>query len=90
MAASLRLTCDLMKAADLPTAGYRQLLIEATGEITGDVLDFDVARGLLEKAKQGIARWFESRGPSLLSQFGVFMAILGLFLKMSNYQLHKM
>lgn len=79
VATSLRLTIDLMDDQGLPTAEYRQLLIEATGEITGDVLDVEVALGLFEDARDALARWFQLNGPMLLSRLGVFLLVLGLF-----------
>ena len=41
-----------MDAAGLSTAEYRQLLIQATGEITSDVLDAEVALGGFALARE--------------------------------------
>jgi len=40
-------TADLLDSRRLPTAPYRQLLIQATGEVTSDVLNPTVAVGLV-------------------------------------------
>lgn len=79
VAASLRMTCDVMDAVGLPTAGHRQLLIQATGEITTDVLNVEVARGLLEQAREALARWTKRNTPILISRLGVFVTIMLLF-----------
>jgi small conductance mechanosensitive channel len=79
IASSLWTTCDLMDELELETAEYRQLLIQATGEITSDILDTEVAVGLLLQAKEGLQEWFERKGPPLLGRLGVFAAILAFF-----------
>ena len=76
VAASLRITCNVMDAVGLPTAEHRQLLIQATGEITTDVLNVEVARGLLDQAREALARWTKRNAPMLVSRLGVFVAIM--------------
>ncbi len=79
IATSLWTTSDLMEEVGLPTAVYRQALIQQTGEITGDVLDVEVARGLFEDARESATRWLERRGPGMIGRAAIFSAIVVLF-----------
>ncbi|MGI9432405.1 MAG: mechanosensitive ion channel domain-containing protein, partial [Myxococcota bacterium] len=78
-AASLRRAAKLMDSAGLESAGYRQLLIESTGQITGDVLDRDVARGLLDNALDAARSWLDQNLAVLMGKLGLFTLIMGLF-----------
>jgi len=78
-ASSLRRTAKLMDSAGLESASYRQLLIEATGQITGDVLDRKVARGLLESALHAWRSWLDQNLALLLGRLGLFVVIMGAF-----------
>jgi small conductance mechanosensitive channel len=71
--------CDVMDEIGLPTAEYRKVLIARTGEITGDVLDVEVATGLLSDAVDAGVHWLDRRGPALLARVALFVAILALF-----------
>jgi small conductance mechanosensitive channel len=59
-------TADLLDTRRLPTAPYRQLLIQATGEVTSDVLDPTVAVGLVRDWMERIWIWFADAGPNVL------------------------
>ena len=83
-ASSLWATCDVMDDLGLETAEHRQVLIRATGEITGDVFDVDVATGLFDEAVDAASRWLERRGPPLLARAALFVAILALFWMLSR------
>ncbi len=76
--------CDVMDDLGLETAEHRQVLIRATGEITGDVFDVDVATGLFDEAVHAASRWLERRGPPLLARAALFVAILALFWMLSR------
>jgi small conductance mechanosensitive channel len=78
-ASSLWALCDVMDDLGLETAEHRQALIQATGEITGDVLDVEVARGLFEEAVDAARRWLDRRVPPLLARAALFFAIVALF-----------
>ena len=61
-------TIALMNARGLETAEYSELLITATGEISKEIFDTEVAAGLLEKWG-GIAwRFLKERAPGLFSK----------------------
>ena len=68
-----------MEEMGLETAPYRQLLLEATGEITTDVLDAEVALGLLESWRQRVGGTLASEGPAWLLKVLIFLVILALF-----------
>jgi small conductance mechanosensitive channel len=75
----------IMSDLDMDTAGYKQALIEYTGEITSDVFDRGVAGQLL-------ARWFKSvqealveKGPGAVFKTLVFAVILAFFWGMARF-----
>ena len=79
IASSLWTTCDVMDELGLETAEYRQSLITATGEVTTDLLDLDVVRGLADTGAIAVGRWLERRGPAIVARLGLFIGILAFF-----------
>jgi small conductance mechanosensitive channel len=77
--ASLEAAAELMEFLGLETAEYRQLIFEATGEITTDVLRKDVLGGLLAKWTDSIGAWLVDSGPKLFFQVVLFLLILLIF-----------
>lgn len=78
-ASSLTAVVDMMDELDLETAEYSQLLIQATGEITGDIFDTKVALGLFQKWMDGIKVWAVDNGPRIIFKFFLFLLILVVF-----------
>jgi small conductance mechanosensitive channel len=78
-ASRLALAADVMVGIDLDVARYRQTLIQATGQITGDVLDVKVARGLLEDGLLALGVWGKDTGPKLVIRAAVFLGVLFIF-----------
>jgi len=78
-AGSLSATIELMKERDLDTTSYQKLLITARGQITTDVLDTDVALGLMQQWLVNIKDWFVNNGPGLIFKSLVFLFILAIF-----------
>jgi small conductance mechanosensitive channel len=78
-ASNLWAICDVMDDLGLDTAEHRQALIQATGEISADILDVDVMLGLFDDAVGAVSRWLERRGPPFLAQVVLFFAIIALF-----------
>ncbi len=73
---SLQNTVRMMDAMDLDTRVYRQQILTATGEVTTDVLDVGILRGLLvEWSGRGIA-FAQEQGPRLLLKLLLFALIL--------------
>jgi small conductance mechanosensitive channel len=70
---------SLMRKLDLETSKYQQVLIEATGELTADVLDSDVALGLIDSWTRRVRDQIHDNGPQLLFKALIFLLILGLF-----------
>ena len=79
IAASLWTVCDALDELDLPTAEHRRMLILATGELTTDVLDFDVVAELADSAFERSQIWIEQRGPVLFGRLVRFFGVLVIF-----------
>lgn len=73
LADELESTADLLDTRRLPSASYRQLLIQATGEVTSDVLDPTVAVGLLRDWTSQFWGWLREAGPNLLVQLALLL-----------------
>jgi small conductance mechanosensitive channel len=76
---SLQATVDVMKRLDLESAQYKQLLIQATGDITGDIFDTEVALGLFQQWMDNIKTWTIDNGPRLIFKVLLFLLILVVF-----------
>jgi len=70
---------DLMDQRDIEAAEYKQLLIQATGQVTTDVLDINVALGLLRQGWTAMTTWALSRAPQLVMNVLLFVLILIVF-----------
>ena len=73
---SLTAVVELMKARGLQTAELRQQLIRATGVVTDDILDAEVAIGLLQQSWRNLKRWFAVQAPQAVFNLLVFGLIL--------------
>ena len=73
---SLQSVVDLMKRLDLESAQYTQLLIQTTGDITGDIFDTEVAFGLLQQWMDNLKTWAVDNGPRMIFKFLLFLLIL--------------
>lgn len=69
----------VMDGLGLETARYRELVIRSTGEISADLLDKEVALGLLSRWQEQASRWLGQRGPNWLFRAFLFFLILALF-----------
>jgi small-conductance mechanosensitive channel len=76
---SQRVNVDLLDEYGIETAELRQGLILATGKISRDILDRDVASGLLETSFADAADWLRSNGASLVFQVLAFLLLLVAF-----------
>jgi len=76
---SLDETTHLMDALELETASYRDLLIQATGTVTTDILDPDVAASVLRTLWRSTTEWLASNVPQFLFRFVLFAIILLVF-----------
>ncbi|MGB5812129.1 MAG: mechanosensitive ion channel domain-containing protein [Polyangiales bacterium] len=79
LAESQRLNAKLMDEYELDTSEIRQGIISATGKISEDVLNKDVAVGLAEEWMADAAEWLRSNGASMVFQFLMFLLVLLAF-----------
>jgi len=75
----------LMDRLGLETAEYKQLLIAATGEITSDVFDAEVARGLFASWADGVRESLINNGPGFLFKALLFALVVGGFWLLSHF-----
>jgi small conductance mechanosensitive channel len=76
---SLDATVKLMDERGLETAELKQILISATGQITTDIFDLDVAAGLLRRGWDNAKGWLAVNGPRILFNVFLFLLIVGVF-----------
>lgn len=84
MVASLESTTSLMETYKLDTTEYRQLIFSVTGDINSDVLDFNIALGLLEEWASGFKDWAFDNTPSIIVKVLVFCLILWIAKSLSK------
>jgi small conductance mechanosensitive channel len=76
LAESQRNNVRILSERGVDTAMLRQEIITATGKLSEDILDKDVAAGLIERWLTNTAEWLRSNGASLVFQVLVFFLIL--------------
>jgi small conductance mechanosensitive channel len=69
----------MMESLEIDTADYRQLLFEATGEITTGLLSGDVLKGLLSTWAGNAVDWVTTNGPRIFFKIVLFALIILLF-----------
>ena len=79
LADSQRVNVDLMDKYGLDTAELKQGIISATGKLSQDILDKEVATGLIESSAAAAADWLRTNGTSLLFRFVTFLLVLFAF-----------
>ncbi|MDH3726819.1 MAG: mechanosensitive ion channel [Myxococcales bacterium] len=79
LAESQRVNVNLMDKHGLDTAQLRQGIIVATGKISQDILDKEVASGLLEAWFDDAVDWLRTNGAPLVFQFLTFLVVLFAF-----------
>ncbi len=77
---SLSASIALMDRLELDTNTYKELLIRATGTVTTDIFNLDVARGLLERGWKTISDWFVATAPQFIFNVALFLLILFVFI----------
>jgi len=81
---ALQQMINLMGRMQLETRQYRQQVLKVTGELTADVLDVGVITGLLADWSAFLAELAVTKGPQLLFQLVIVVAILFLFSRLSR------
>jgi small conductance mechanosensitive channel len=79
LAESQRVNVRLMDEYGLETAELKQGIISATGKISQDILNKDVAAGLVEQWFANATDWLRSNGAALVFQILTFALILFAF-----------
>ena len=74
-ATTLSRTADLLEELKLPTADYRSLVIQVTGEISSDVFSLSVLRALLGQWTYDFRSWASTSGPKTLFKVLLFTLI---------------
>jgi small conductance mechanosensitive channel len=70
---------ELMDEQGIDTSGYRQSLIRTTGEVSEDILNADVATGLLATVKDDAIDWLKEHTVTIAFKVTSFFFILFLF-----------
>lgn len=78
LARALESTSDLLDQRGFETAQYRRLVIQATGEVTGDILNWNVLRGLVSDFVRSSVAWVKDHGPTMIVRFLIVMAFVVL------------
>jgi len=81
---NLTATIEMMSRLELETTEYQKTLIQATGQITTDILDTKVAVGLVGQWADGVKDWSLENGPRLIFNVLLFVLILFAFRVMSR------
>lgn len=76
---SLSASVALMDRLELDANSYKELLIRATGTVTTDIFNLDVALGLLERGWDTVSDWFVATAPQFIFNFVLFILILFVF-----------
>ncbi len=76
MVKSLESGINLMGSYGIDVTNYKQILLSITGDINADVLDFDVALGLLDEWLVSFKEWAFDNTPSMVVKFLLFVSIL--------------
>ena len=75
----LRTMTDLLKRRGYPTVDYQILVAQATGDVTGDLLNPRVLLGLTRGWVSSGLRWLRTNGLTLVAQFIYVLAIVWVF-----------
>ena len=82
---SLSSVVDLMDRLEMDAAGYHQILIESTGELTIQAVDPNVAGEILSRWAADIREGVVSKGPGLVFQTLLFLLIIAIFWGLSRF-----
>lgn len=82
---ALAKTIDLMNARGLETAEYSEFLITATGEISKEIFDTEVATGLLEQWSGNAWKFLKERAPDLVFKGIILLLIVIVFKVMASF-----
>ena len=76
---SLSDTVKIMDELGLETEEYRRLLYRVTGDITTDIFDRKVIRGLFQQTMDDLKSWFSENGPNFVFKVSIFILVMFFF-----------
>ncbi|MEK6247814.1 MAG: mechanosensitive ion channel, partial [Planctomycetales bacterium] len=76
---SLSATVKIMDELGLETEEYQRLLYRATGDITTDIFDRKVIRGLFQQTFDDLKSWFSENGPNFAFKTSIFLLVMFFF-----------
>jgi small conductance mechanosensitive channel len=76
---SLSATVKIMDELGLETEEYQRLLYRATGDITTDIFDRKVIRGLFQQTVDDLKSWFSENGPDIAFKAAIFILVMFFF-----------
>ena len=79
VAGQLDQSVDLLERLDVEAPEYKTQVLAATGEVSTDILDPEVAFRLVGGWLSGIGDWFIESGPSLVLKLLLFVGIILVF-----------
>ena len=79
LAESQHVNVDLMDEHGLETADLRQGIISATGQISDDILNRQVATALIEEWSANATDWLKANGATMFFRFVTFLLVLLTF-----------
>ncbi|MEJ2516168.1 MAG: mechanosensitive ion channel [Gammaproteobacteria bacterium] len=79
VAGQLDRTVRLLGRLDVDAPEYKKQIVAATGEVTTDIFNPQVAFGLVGDWLSGVASWFKENGPSLFVKLLLFVGIIFVF-----------
>ena len=85
IAESLSHILALMDQRGLNISSYQHVLISATGQVSGDVFDSEVALDLFRRASEATQLWLVENAGSLIWKITLFILIIVAFLALSKF-----
>ena len=85
IAESLSHILALMDQRGLNVSSYQHVLISATGQVSGDVFDSEVALDLFRRASEATQVWLVENGLGLIWKLILFSLIIVAFLALSKF-----
>ena len=76
---SLSATVKIMDELGLETEEYQRLLYRVTGDITTDIFDRKVIRGLFQQTVDDFKSWFSENGPDIAFKAAIFILVMFFF-----------
>jgi len=83
-ALTLESVVSLMDKLDMPTSNLKRQLLSVTGELTANVLDFELLTALISGWRESAADTLMELGPRIVFKLFLFVLIIYVFIKLSK------